>query len=197
MEVSGQLYDSYTLLPGKEPPVPIEWEAGWATEPSGRRGEKKHDLPCWKSNTDHVASRYIDWATTYWKVHKNYVQANLPPYLFLKLYCRSSDGTNKVDHLNIDHGRERDWQLFLSLTHKRSHSVHGSPSPAPSSLEWTRTVNYQPSHCRSTKSNLFPNYWNIRFISIQQLSGLTSLCSVDVLTRKGENYYIRISYISG
>jgi hypothetical protein len=33
MEVSGQLHASAALLPEKEPPVPIEWEAGWAPDP--------------------------------------------------------------------------------------------------------------------------------------------------------------------
>jgi hypothetical protein len=33
MEVSGQLHAPATLSPGKEPLVPIGWEAGWAPEP--------------------------------------------------------------------------------------------------------------------------------------------------------------------
>jgi hypothetical protein len=34
MEVSGQLHDPAALPPGKEPPVPIGKEAGWAPEPT-------------------------------------------------------------------------------------------------------------------------------------------------------------------
>jgi hypothetical protein len=33
MEISGQLHAPAALFPGKEPLVPIEWEAGWAPEP--------------------------------------------------------------------------------------------------------------------------------------------------------------------
>jgi hypothetical protein len=33
MEVSGQLKAAATLPPRKEPPVPMEQEAGWAPEP--------------------------------------------------------------------------------------------------------------------------------------------------------------------
>jgi hypothetical protein len=44
--VSSQLHAPAALLPGKEPPVPTGWEAGWAPEPvSGRGGEKKTYLP--------------------------------------------------------------------------------------------------------------------------------------------------------
>jgi len=33
MDVSGQLDATVALLPGKEPLVPIWYEAGWVTEP--------------------------------------------------------------------------------------------------------------------------------------------------------------------
>jgi hypothetical protein len=33
MEVSGQLYTPADLTPGKEPPVPLLEEIGWASEP--------------------------------------------------------------------------------------------------------------------------------------------------------------------
>jgi len=41
MEVSGQLYATTALPPGKELPVPIGKEAGWAPEPVWRRVEEK------------------------------------------------------------------------------------------------------------------------------------------------------------
>jgi hypothetical protein len=158
MEVSGHLHDSSALPPGKEP-LGTHWMEGLMGSKAGLDAVKKRNISCPIGNrtlaVQPVALRYIDWATNntntrYWKVH-NKICPSKPSYLFLKLYFRSSDGTNKVDHLNIDHGGERDWQLFLLLTHKRGHSVHGSPlPPAPSSLQWTRTVNYQPSHCWST-----------------------------------------------
>jgi hypothetical protein len=45
MEVSGQLHAPDALPPGKEPPVPIGQEAGWAPEKSGRRVEEKNSQP--------------------------------------------------------------------------------------------------------------------------------------------------------
>jgi hypothetical protein len=33
MELSDQLHIPAALFPGKEPPVPIGWEAEWASEP--------------------------------------------------------------------------------------------------------------------------------------------------------------------
>jgi hypothetical protein len=36
---------SRTLLPRNEPPVPIVQEAGWAPEPDGHKGQRKHSLP--------------------------------------------------------------------------------------------------------------------------------------------------------
>jgi len=40
MEASGQLLAPATLPPGKELPVPIVWEAGWAPEPVLNAGEE-------------------------------------------------------------------------------------------------------------------------------------------------------------
>jgi hypothetical protein len=42
MEVSGQLHEPAALPPGKEPLVPIGWEAGWAPEPVSTEGEEKN-----------------------------------------------------------------------------------------------------------------------------------------------------------
>jgi hypothetical protein len=33
MEMSDELHAPAVLPPGKEPPVPIGWEAGWTSEP--------------------------------------------------------------------------------------------------------------------------------------------------------------------
>jgi hypothetical protein len=46
MEMSGQLHAPAALLPGKEPLVPIGYEAGWAPEPFWTRGgEEKNSQP--------------------------------------------------------------------------------------------------------------------------------------------------------
>jgi hypothetical protein len=45
MEVSGQLHALAALPPGKEPLLPIGWEAGWAQSRSGRGGEGKNSQP--------------------------------------------------------------------------------------------------------------------------------------------------------
>jgi hypothetical protein len=43
MEVSGlALHPGYFTPGGKEPQVPIEWEAGWALEPVLMSGEEKN-----------------------------------------------------------------------------------------------------------------------------------------------------------
>jgi hypothetical protein len=70
MEVSGQLHAPAALPPGKEPLVPIWWEAGWAPRavldavvkrkiPNPRR-ESKPRTPIIQP----VAQRYTDWAIT-------------------------------------------------------------------------------------------------------------------------------------
>jgi hypothetical protein len=68
MEVNGQLHTPADLLPGKEHPVPIGYEAGWASEPVWMQCRREYFLaPRRESNFDHpivqpVASRYTDWA---------------------------------------------------------------------------------------------------------------------------------------
>jgi len=46
MEVSGQLHAPAALLPGKEPPVPIEQGAGLAPQPDIARGWREELLSC-------------------------------------------------------------------------------------------------------------------------------------------------------
>jgi hypothetical protein len=65
MVVSGQLHAPAASPPGKEPPVPIVYEAGWAPEPvwTLRSGEKSlapagNQIPA----VQLVACRYTDWA---------------------------------------------------------------------------------------------------------------------------------------
>jgi hypothetical protein len=45
------------LLMGKEPPVPIEWEAGWAPELVWTQWwqREKNPCPCWEWNPSHPA----------------------------------------------------------------------------------------------------------------------------------------------
>jgi hypothetical protein len=130
MEVSGQLHDPTALLPGKDTPVPIGQEAGsvrtlWSTE-------KSLILPGIERRPSNTFPIVIPTELSQLPIHEKVkstqkICRSKPSYLFLKLYCRSSDGTHKVDHLNIDHRGERARQLFLLLTHKRGHSVHGPP----------------------------------------------------------------------
>jgi hypothetical protein len=70
MGVSGQRHASTALYPqGKGPPVPIGWEAGWASEPVWTQGlEEKSSAPCRGSNFDHpivqlVVRHHTAWAT--------------------------------------------------------------------------------------------------------------------------------------
>jgi hypothetical protein len=50
MEASGQLHIPAALPPGKELPVPIREEAGWALEPVWMLWRKEKSVSCWKSN---------------------------------------------------------------------------------------------------------------------------------------------------
>jgi hypothetical protein len=70
MGVSGQHDVPAALYPrGKDPPVPIVQDAGWAPEPAWtQRIEEKSFAPCRGSNLDRpvvqpVARHYTDWAT--------------------------------------------------------------------------------------------------------------------------------------
>jgi hypothetical protein len=49
MHVSGQLHVPAPLPPGKEPPVPIGLEAGWAPEPVWTTRGRENPSPCRKS----------------------------------------------------------------------------------------------------------------------------------------------------
>jgi hypothetical protein len=55
------------LTPGKEPSVPIRYEAGWVPEPVSTTWRRENSWPYRDSNSDPsvfqpVASRYTDWA---------------------------------------------------------------------------------------------------------------------------------------
>jgi hypothetical protein len=69
--VNGQLHAPATLPPGKSPPVPIEYEAGWASESvwtQWRRERSSHAAN--QTRAVHpVTRRYIDWA-----VRADYIQ---------------------------------------------------------------------------------------------------------------------------
>jgi hypothetical protein len=53
MEVSGQLHSPAALPPGKEPLVPIGYEAGWAPEPFWTRWRReKFPAPAGKRNLE-------------------------------------------------------------------------------------------------------------------------------------------------
>jgi hypothetical protein len=65
--VSGQLHTPASLPPGKEAPVPIGEEAGWASEPVRTTWRRKNSWPYRDSNSDPsviqpVASCYTDYA---------------------------------------------------------------------------------------------------------------------------------------
>jgi hypothetical protein len=67
MEVSGQLHAPAALLPGKMPPVPIEWEVGWIPEPVWSTWSRENSWPYRESNSNPsvvqaVASRCTDYA---------------------------------------------------------------------------------------------------------------------------------------
>jgi len=56
MEVSGQLHAPAALPPGKEPSVPIGYEAGWTPEPFWTRWWKeKFPVPTETRTPDHAA----------------------------------------------------------------------------------------------------------------------------------------------
>jgi hypothetical protein len=72
MEASGQLHAPAALPSGKEPPVPMEQEAGWAPEPAWTLWSKEKCLSPAGNRTpavQPVAHRYTDWAIPApWKI---------------------------------------------------------------------------------------------------------------------------------
>jgi hypothetical protein len=93
------------FTPGKGPPVPIGWEAGWASEPVWtQRLEEKSLCPCRGSNLDRpivqpVVRHYTAWATA---AHSSCVmQTN---WNLVVLYCR---GLLLYGHiLQRNHGKQ-------------------------------------------------------------------------------------------
>jgi hypothetical protein len=68
MEVSGQLHDLTALAPGKEPSVPIGYEAGWTPEPVWTTWKRENSWSYHDSNSNPlvvqpVESRYTNYAT--------------------------------------------------------------------------------------------------------------------------------------
>jgi hypothetical protein len=67
MEVNDQLHAPAPLPPGKETPVPIAQEAGWAPDPVWKTWRRENPWPYRNSNSDlsvvqPVTSRYTDYA---------------------------------------------------------------------------------------------------------------------------------------
>jgi hypothetical protein len=80
MDVSGQLHAPVALPPGKESPVPIGYEAGWAPEPVCTTWRRENSLTYRGSNSDPsvvqpVASRYTDYASLHRRCIRNVVRA--------------------------------------------------------------------------------------------------------------------------
>jgi hypothetical protein len=78
MEVSGQLHASADLPPGKEPPVPIRYETGWAPDQVWTTWRRENSWPYRDSNTDPsavqpVASLCTDWAIPDGSVHSTFL----------------------------------------------------------------------------------------------------------------------------
>jgi hypothetical protein len=67
MGVSGQYHAPAALYPrGKDPPVPIGQEAGWALEPIWKQRLEEKSSASVKDRTpvvQSVVSHYTDWAT--------------------------------------------------------------------------------------------------------------------------------------
>jgi hypothetical protein len=67
MEVSVQLHAPAALATGKEHPVPIGKEAGWALEPVWTLWNREQSLASAGDQTAAIhpaACRYIDWTTS-------------------------------------------------------------------------------------------------------------------------------------
>jgi hypothetical protein len=60
MEVSGQLYAPAALPPGREPPVPIVWKAGWGSELVWTLWGENNLFPLPRIELQAVAFRYTN-----------------------------------------------------------------------------------------------------------------------------------------
>jgi len=58
MKLSGHLYAPFALPPGNEPPVAVEYEAGWAPE-TFRVFWRKYLVPAGSRTQDHSAHRLV------------------------------------------------------------------------------------------------------------------------------------------
>jgi hypothetical protein len=60
MGMRGQLHTPPTVLPGKEHPVPIKWEAGWAPEVVWIFLKRKNNIfPYWNSKHNSPFSQSV------------------------------------------------------------------------------------------------------------------------------------------
>jgi hypothetical protein len=77
----GQLHAPAALPPGKEPPVPIEYEIGWTREPVWTTWRIENSWPYRDSNSEPsvvqpVASRYTDYAIPVWSAEHVKINVN-------------------------------------------------------------------------------------------------------------------------
>jgi hypothetical protein len=133
LEVSGQIHAPAALPLGKEPPVPIGEEGGWATEPVWTTWRRQN---CWSyrdSNSDpsvgqSIASSYTDYAIQY----QRNLQYCLHNYWIFGRILKSTT-FRKLDLFPSSYeGKTLSWVRQKELTHL-SHWTSDSECYTPSS----------------------------------------------------------------
>jgi hypothetical protein len=100
--VNGQIQTQASLLPGKEPPLSIGWEARWAPEPMWTTWRRENSWPYLDSNSDPlavqpVARRYTDCVLLASIIIIIIISTTIPGRAYCTVRTLGSNHTRRVD----------------------------------------------------------------------------------------------------
>jgi hypothetical protein len=112
MEVSGQLHSPAALLPGKQPPIPIVYEAGWDPEPVWTLWRRKNVTPA----VQPVACGAVNWFFYFFDLNASYMPSLWNSEMYISL-CELRTWTElSVRRHTMDRNRVRGHFSSISIS---------------------------------------------------------------------------------